>query len=68
MAFLQDFLDFFRIPWEYLVEKISDVLSLPTYKPTTSDFRPIQVNLPTYLKSDVINGRSLSVQQILLIF
>ena len=25
-----------------------------------SDFRPIMLNLPTYLNSDVINGRSLS--------
>ena len=63
MAFLQDFLDFFWISWEYLVEKISDVLSLPTYQPTMSDFRPIPVNLPTYLKLDVINGRSLSLDK-----
>ena len=31
-----------------------------------SDFRPIMLNLPTYLKSDVINGRSLT--QLCLIF
>jgi len=46
---------------EYLVQKISDVPSLSTYQPTMSDFRPIMVNLPTYLKSDVINGRSLYI-------
>jgi hypothetical protein len=33
---------------------------LKTYQPTMSDFRPILLNLPTYLKSDVINGRSLN--------
>ena len=42
----------------YLVQKKSDVLSWPTYQPTMSDFRPIMLDLPTYLKSDVINGRS----------
>ena len=36
----------------------SDVPFLSTYQPTMSDFRPIMLNLPTYLKSDVINGRS----------
>ena len=50
----------------YLVQKISDVPSWPTYQPTMSDFRPIMLNLPTYLKSDVINGRSLT--QLCLIF
>ena len=33
---------------------------METYQPTMSYFRPIMPNLPTYLKSDVINGRSLS--------
>ena len=47
----------------YLVQKKSDVLSWPTYQPTMSDFRPIMLNLPTYLKSDVINGRSLRTRQ-----
>ena len=50
-------LGFFGI---YLVQKISDVPSWPTYQPTMSDFRPIMLDLPTYLKSDVINGRSLT--------
>ena len=40
------------------MQKKSDVPSLSTYQPTMSDFRPILLNLPTYLKSDVINGRS----------
>ena len=40
--------------------KKSDVPSSSTHQPTISDFRPIMLNLPTYLKSDVINGRSLS--------
>ena len=47
MAFLQDcldfwgvFWDFFQISWEYLVEKISDVLSLPTYQPSWSTYLP----------------------------
>ena len=39
--------------------KKSDVPSSSTHQPTISDFRPIMLNLPTYLKSDVINGRSL---------
>ena len=43
----------------YVVQKKLDVLYRPTYQPTMSDFRPILLNLPTYLKSDVINGRSL---------
>ena len=43
---------------EYLVQKKSDVPFLSTYQPTMSDFRPITLYLPTYLKSDVINGRS----------
>ena len=44
------------------MQKKSDVPSLSTYQPTMSDFRPIMLNLPTYLKSDVINGRSLKVE------
>ena len=49
----------------YLEQKISAIPSWPTYQPTMSDFCPIMSNLPTYLKSDVINGRSLSRNQTL---
>ena len=56
-----DFLGLLRIFSFYLVQKKSDVLSWPTYQPTMSDFRPIMLNLPTCLKSDVINGRSLNI-------
>ena len=44
-------------------KKKSDVPSSSTHLPTVSDFRPIMLNLPTYLKSDVINGRSLMNHQ-----
>ena len=63
--FLELWYFFFRILgffWECFIlssAKKSDVLSWLTYQPTMSDFRPIIINLPTYLKSDVINGRSL---------
>ena len=55
------FWNFFEKFSFYLVQKKSDVLSWPTYQPTMSDFRPIILDLPTYLKSDVINGRSLTI-------
>ena len=51
--------------WNFLLTssaKISDVPSWLTYQPTLSDCSPIMLNLPTYLKSDVINGRSLNVR------
>ena len=51
---LQFLVIFFILP----SAKKSDVPSLETYQPTMSYFRPIMPNLPTYLKSDVINGRS----------
>ena len=59
LGFFLEFWVFFENVSFYLVLKKSDVLSWPTYQPTMSDFRPIIINLPTYLKSDAINGRSL---------
>ena len=50
------------------MEKISDVLFLPTYQPTTYVrflSHPGQPTyLPTYPKSDVINGRSQKVPKV----